>query len=404
MENILILGGGYAGLSAALGLEGTGAQVTLVNRHSYHHMTTLLHQPVVGRRSYQDVSVWLKEVLPSSIQFIRGTVDAIDPSSRSVHIKTRKGKVIESYDLLVVALGWEPRFFNIPGLKEHALTLHSLNTSRLTKDRIEESLIAYDENPEDDWRTTIVIGGGGLTGVELAAELVESRRKLALSFDLEPGNIRLILIEASPALLSSLDPWLSAKATEYLQDNGVECMTDARITEVRDHVLSLSDGSAVKAGTIIWTGGVRGNSILERCGFPVNRQGRAAVNEFLQAKDHPDIFIAGDCSLTYDNVGKPLPPTAYLAVQQGRHAARNIRRLSAEESLAPYIPKTRGMVLSLGRRHAVGIVLGRRVHGKTAAVLKDALAFNHIREIGGVGLLAKKLWEWAPYLIHLHRG
>ena len=158
MEKILILGGGYAGLAAALGLKDAGAQTTIVNKHSYHHMTTLLHQPVVGRRSYQDVSVWLKDVLPSSIQFIRGTVDTIDPSFRSVHIKTRKGKVKETYDILVVALGWEPQFFSIPGLREHALTLHSLNTSRLAKDHIEEALIAFDENPEDDWRTTIVIG------------------------------------------------------------------------------------------------------------------------------------------------------------------------------------------------------------------------------------------------------
>ena len=403
MEKILILGGGYAGLAAALGLKDAGAQTTIINKHSYHYMTTLLHQPVVGRRSYQDVSVWLREVLPASIQFIRGTVDAIDPSSRSVHIKTRNGKVIESYDILVVALGWEPQFFNIPGLKEHALTLHSLNTSRLAKDHIEEALIAYDENPEDGWRTTIVIGGGGLTGVELAGELVESRKKLALSFDLEPGKIRLIMIEAAPTLLPGLDPWLSAKAAEYLQDNGVDCMTDARITEVRDHVISLSDGSTIKAGTIVWTGGVRGNSILERCGFPVNRQGRLEVNEFLQEKDHPDIFITGDCALTFDNAGKPLPPTAYLAVQQGRHVAQNIRRLLTKELFVPYIPKTKGMVLSLGRRHAVGIVMGRRVYGKTAAILKDALAFNHIREIGGLRLVARKLWEFAPYLIHLHR-
>ncbi len=403
MKKILIVGGGYAGLAAALGLEGESLQITLVNKHSYHHMTTLLHQPVVGRRSYQDVSVWLKEVLPGSIGFIRGTVDTIDPSSHSVHIRTRKGKIIESYDILVVALGWEPQFFNIPGLKEHALTLHSLNTSRLAKDRIEEALIAYDENPEDDWRTTIVIGGGGLTGVELAGELIESRKKLALSFDLEPEKIRIILIEGSPTLLPGLDPWLSAKATEHLQDNGVDCMTDARITEVRDHVITLSDGSAVKAGTILWTGGVRGNSILERCRFQVNRQGRSEVNEFLQEKDHPEIFITGDCAITFDKEGKPLPPTAYLAVQQGRHAALNIGRLLAKQPLIPYLPKTRGMVLSLGRRHAVGIVMGRRVSGKTAAVLKDVLAFNHIREIGGIRLVAKKLWEFAPYLIHLHR-
>ena len=173
MKKILILGGGYAGVSTAINLKDVDAQVTLVNKHSYHHLTTLLHQPVVGRRNYQDLSVGLISLLPPPVKFIRGKVELIRTAEQRVNVKVR-GKVIYlDYDILVIALGWEPQFFSIPGLKENALTLHSLNTSRLAKDRIEEALIAYDENPDERWRATIVIGGGGLSGIELAGELID---------------------------------------------------------------------------------------------------------------------------------------------------------------------------------------------------------------------------------------
>ena len=403
MKKIFILGGGYAGVSTALGLKGLNADVTLVNKHSYHYLTTLLHQPVAGRRSYQDLSVELKSILPSPVAFMRGTVDKIDPASSTVSIKTRAGTVSQEYDILVIALGWEPQFYNIPGLKEASLTLHSLNTSRLAKDHIEEALILYDENPEESWRTTIVIGGGGLTGVELTGELIDSRRKLAKSIETDPEQIRLILVEGAPTLLPGLDPWLAEKATSYLKNNDVQCLTDTRITAVGNQALELSNGKNLKAGTVIWTGGVRGNSLLEKNGFPVNRQGRTDVNSFMQAVNHPNIFVAGDCALVKDSQGNPLPPSAWLAVQQGKWVAQNIRMLLAGKGLLPYRPEVPGLIISLGRRNAAGVVAGRRLSGKTAAIIKDTLAFNHLRRIGGFRLVFKKLWEWAPYLIHLHR-
>lgn len=138
MKRILVLGGGYAGVSTAATLHGIKAEVTLVNHHSYHHLTTLLHQPVVGRREYRDLSLSLQDVLPSSVRFLRGRVTRIAPRENSVEILNRDGQQHLTYDILVIALGWQPQFFDIPGLRHDGLTMDSLYASRLVHGLIGE--------------------------------------------------------------------------------------------------------------------------------------------------------------------------------------------------------------------------------------------------------------------------
>ncbi|PLX91846.1 MAG: NAD(P)/FAD-dependent oxidoreductase [Desulfuromonas sp.] len=401
---IVILGGGYAGVSAAVRLGGTSANVVLVNKHSYHHLTTLLHQPAVGRRGYTDLSVGLREVLPSCVDLVRGRVMAITPEQKSVTVKTRQGEKQLTYDYLVLALGWEAEFYQIPGLREHALTLEDLNTSRLTKDRIEEALIAFDENPEQGWRRSIVIGGGGLSGVELAGELADSRQKFATAFDLKPEDISIHLVDGAPGLLHGLDPWLSQETTAYLTARGVQVHSGTRISQVKDRAVVFENGNTLEAGTVIWTGGVRANRLVERAGFAGNRQGRAEVDAFLRSKAYPEVFIIGDCALVNDAQGNPLPPTAQLAVQQGVWTARNLRRVIKGKALQPYKAVTRGIVLSIGRRYALGVVNGYRISGVPAGMLKDAIAYKYLFSIGGPLLTLKKWWSWAAYASAMRRS
>lgn len=233
MKHIVILGGGYAGASAAVELHGIKAQVTLVNHHSYHHLTTLLHQPVVGRREYRDLSLPLRDVLPKPVRFLRGRVRQIVPRENRIEIQTREGRQSLVCDIMVIALGWQPQFYDIPGLRQYGLTLDSLNASR----------------------TAI-----------------------------------------------------------YLQEKQVECLANTRIAEGLPDGVLLSDGTKIQAGVVIWTGGVRSNILVQESGLEVNRDGRAIVNEFLQAKGYDNIFVLGDCAAPTGADGNILPPTAQLAV------------------------------------------------------------------------------------------
>ncbi|MDH3327796.1 MAG: NAD(P)/FAD-dependent oxidoreductase [Desulfobulbaceae bacterium] len=403
MKHIMILGGGYAGVSAAVRLRGIKAAVTLVNHHSYHHLTTLLHQPVVGRREYRDLSLPLRDVLPRPVRFQRGKVLKIVPQENRIEMQTREGRKSLTCDIMIIALGWQPQFFNIPGLREYGLTLDSLNASRLVHDRIEESLIAFDENPEEKWRTSIIVAGGGLSGVELMGELADSRAELARAFDLQPKDIKLCIIEGSHGLLHGLDSWLAEQAAVYLREKQVECIANTRIAEGLADGVVLSDGTKIQAGVVIWTGGVRGNMLVEESGLEVNREGRAIVNEFLQPRGYDNIFVLGDCAAATGGDGTFLPPTAQLAVQQGEWVACALNSLIKGDKMEPYHPRMEGILLSIGRSHALGIVRGHHVTGKVAGMLKDFIAYRYIYKIGGFSLALRKFREWRSYSALLRR-
>jgi len=403
MKHIVILGAGYAGISAAVKLRGIKADVTLVNHHSYHHLTTLLHQPVVGRREYRDLSLPLKGILPEPVRFLRGRVLKIVPQANSIEIQTREGRQSLTCDIMLIALGWQPQFFDIPGLREYGLTLDSLNSSRLVHDRIEESLIAFDDNPEEKWRTRIIVAGGGLSGVELAGELADSRAELARTFDLQPQDIKIYLIEGSHGLLHGLDPWLAEQTTIYLQEKEVECLANTRISEGLPDGVLLSDGSKIQAGVVIWTGGVRGNILVQESGLEVNRDGRAIVNEFLQARGYDTIFVLGDCAAATDEKNTVLPPTAQLAVQQGNWAAAALHALIKGARIQPYRPRMEGILLSVGRDHALGVVRGHHISGRIAGMLKNLIAYRHIYRIAGAFIALKKIMEWRSYSALMRR-
>lgn len=399
---ILILGGGYAGVSAAVHLRPLAAsgkaQVTLVNQYNYHYLTTILHHPTVWHTGYEEVSVYLPELLGPHVGVLRGTVQSIDPPKQRIKVKTRGGTKTLTYDYLIVALGWEPQFYDIPGLEEHALVLRNLSSAQLIHSRIVMAMAAYDENPSDHWCTRIVIGGGGFTGVELAGEMADWRPRLAKTFDVDPQEIRITVIEGSETILAGFDPLLIEQATRTLKRKGVELLTGARIACVDPHCVVLGDGSKLDAGVIIWAGGVRGHHLVEQSDLGVNRQGRAHVNEFLEARDHPDIYIIGDCALAVGEHGRPLPPTAQIAVQQGYCAAKNLCRKLAGRGLEPFQPQRLGIFVSLGRKEALGVLnltrfLQLRFSGWAARMLKNQIAHRYLWSIGGPGLVLRKIRE-----------
>ncbi len=394
--HVLILGAGYAGLTCALGLRDLDAEVTLLNRHDYHHLTTMMHEPAVGRRAFSEVTVDLPGLLAEGeIRLLRGEVSSIDLRAQSVEVEQAGETQALDYDFLVVALGSVPRFFDIPGLEEHALTLHNWSEAKRIHLRVEESLIDYKDHPEDDWRAHVVVGGAGLTGVELAGELADWCASVAREYGIPPEKLRVTLVDGSPTVLSSCQDCqdrVIPLATKILESKGVEIVTGVHVDAIEPHCVRLNDGRALDAGLIVWTGGVQGAPVIEQSGLAVNRQGRARVNEFLQAEGHPEVFVLGDSAAATDQNGGLLPPMAQLAAMQGPKVAANFHRLLNAEPMQPCYPRRMGVFLSLGQRDALGVIENRyHFKGAPARIIKNMIGYGYLTSLGGLRLAWAKL-------------
>ncbi|EKP95110.1 NAD(P)/FAD-dependent oxidoreductase [Thermaerobacter subterraneus] len=392
--HVVILGAGYAGFAVARGLRAAPARVTLVNPYPYHYFTTLLHEPVARPRLRERIALPLAPYLPPNVALWLGRAVAVDPGRRVVDVEDRATGAVRRLeaDLLVVAVGSEPLFFGIAGLEERALTVRDLSSGPVIRSTVEQRLARYaagDLGPEG---RRIVIGGGGYTGVELAAELAEARVDLARETGVAPGAIEIFLVEAAPSLLPGFDPPLVRYVTRFLEKAGVRVITGTPIREVTPRHVVLADGRRLEAGTVIWTGGVRAHRLVEQAGFEVDRRGRALVGPDLQARGFAGVYLAGDAAAFPGEDGRPLPPTAQVALQQGEYLGRALARRLRGQPVEPFTPHLLGTVISLGRRDGVGLLRnGYRVTGHAARVLKSATLWRYLYRIGGASLVARVL-------------
>jgi|GEM_PF-251160 len=393
---ILVLGAGYAGVTCVLGLQNLDAKVTLINQNDYHYLTTLLHEPAVGRRDFHEVTVDLPGLLQNTdIAFRTGSVTAIDVEAQTVTLVFSEETDTLDYDFLVVALGSKPEFYRIPGLEENALTLNNWSEAARLHLRVEEALIDFKEHPNELWRTHIVIGGAGLTGVEVAGELADWCKTLTKSYGISSKQLKISLVDGSSTVLAACQDCqdrVIPLATKILQRKGIQIHTGVHVQAIEPHRVVLSDGQVLEAGLIIWTGGVRGNPLLEAAGFALGRQKRALVNDYLQAKDHPEIFVVGDSAAATDARGNVLPPTAQAAIQQGPMVADNFQRLFSRKPMRSCVPRKMGVLLSLGEKDALGVIENKyHFSGWVARTMKNAIAYQYLASLGGLRLAWTKL-------------
>lgn len=393
----LILGGGYGGLRVALDLsrligKHPKTKITLVNKHDYHQFRTELHRTAAGTASPDRIRIPFQTILRGlPIEFVKGEVTKIDPEQREVSLQYNQ-KI--SYDRCVVALGSRPEFYNIPGLKEHALLIQNLNSAARIRRHLEAQIAkaAELESPiERRPYVTVAVGGGGLTGVEFVAELAERLPQVMQRHGLPPEELRLITIEASPEILRGMDQRLVQTAQRRLAENGVQLWLNTRIVALHADKVELEGAAPLHTKSFIWTGGIRGNEVVEAA-FTTKAQGRAVVNEYLQSVDAPDVYIIGDCALAlHPKTGNPVAPTAQNAIAQGRLVARNIAAEMTGQPLKPYQAQNFGMVASLGKGVAVADVAGYPLVGIPAALLKDLITLRYIWSIGGPKLLFRRI-------------
>lgn len=392
---ILILGGGYGGVTLAANLKRVAASgkadITLVNKSNYHYLTTLLHHAILQPIIYKKVAVNIPRLLGSGINFVRGSVQTINWKNKQVEVATRSGGQTLSYDYLVIALGWEPVFYGLPGLKEHAFVLEDLRSAHQIYTHIEESFMEYDKHPDQEWRTHIVIGGAGPTGVEIAFDLTEGLEAIAIAYDIDPKKITLVLVGK---LLEVFDETLREHVKHQLRLRGID-VDEEFIERVDEHAIELKSRRYVEESVLIWCGGVRANSIIEKSGFAVDKHGRANVNNYLQSVDSPGVYVIGDCACATDERGQPLIMTAQFAAQEGKYLARALRTRLAGGTPGPYRPRNLGMFVSVGRRHAIGVFyLGRiriKMSGTLGHLVKFAANSRYLYGIGGLRMVLKKM-------------
>ncbi|WP_077618202.1 NAD(P)/FAD-dependent oxidoreductase [Bacillus sinesaloumensis] len=387
-RKIVILGAGYGGLLTALTLRkytsNEEAQITVVNKYPTHQLITELHRLAGGTTTEKAISFPLTKLFKNKdINVVISEVTSFSVDDREIHLAD--GAVLD-YDNLVVALGSQTGYFGIPGLEENSFVLKSVEDANRIYQHIESKIAAYAEskNPAD---ATIVIGGGGLTGVELVGEIVDHFPKIARQYGVDFNDLDIKLIEAGPKILPVLPDDLIGRATESLAKRGVDFLTGLPVTGVEGNKISLKDGSTIEANTFVWTGGVAALPIVQESGLECDR-GKAVIDEYLRSKSHPDVFVVGDASVALpSDGGRPLyAPTAQVAWQMGETCGYNLFAILKGQKLEEFSPINSGTLASLGRKDGVASVGSNNIplKGLPASLMKEA---SHVRYLSHIKAL-----------------
>jgi NADH dehydrogenase len=391
---IVIAGAGYAGLHAALRLtarlrNSPETELILVDRHDYHQAITELPRVAGGTRDADAVRIPLQDTLSKRVRFAQTEINGFDLANR--HLLTSSGPV--AWGRLVLTLGSRPNDFNIPGLAERTLSLYSADDAERAWSAADKTLIdaASAADPEEQRRlATIVIGGAGATGVELAGGLAEVLPEVAKRHGLTTSQPTVLLIEAGPTILAGSSPQLIDKAATMLARLGVQIRTNAAIAEATAEGFRLTDGQLVAGGVFIWAGGVKAPALVANSALPTGHNGRVKVDQYLRALDHPDIYVAGDlASVTDPRTGHVLPALAQIALEEGETVARNLVAELKGRPLEAFTFRNKGFVVSVGTTRGVAEIAGITTSGHLAHLLKDAIEWEYRESV-------KHLRGWDP--------
>lgn len=401
---VVIIGGGFGGLYAARHLRNQPLDVTLIDKENYHLFLPLLYQVAIAGLSPGDIATPLREVFSpnKNIRTVMGEVTDIDVEKRQV---LSSGGMLP-YDALIVATGAEYTYFGNDGWKPYAPGMDGLESALEIRRRI---LSAYEQAEQESDPAkrqalmTFVIIGAGPTGVELAGAIAEmARRTLKGDFrTTDPNQTRVILIEMLDRVLPPFPEDLSATARASLEELGVTVRTGTKVVEITDtHVTVESKEGAqeeIPCYTTMWAAGVKASGLSkvlhEKTGVELDKGGRVKVAPDLTIPGHPEIFVVGDM-VHLEHKGNPLPGLAPVAMQQGTHAAKQIRgRLLAGKPTEPFRYTDRGTMATIGRASAVADLRIVHVSGFVAWLI---WLFVHLMYLVGFRnrLVVFVQWMW----------
>ncbi|MCL6570384.1 MAG: NAD(P)/FAD-dependent oxidoreductase [Bacillus sp. (in: Bacteria)] len=394
MENekkkVVILGGGYAGLMTAVTLQKkvhpSRIEIYLVNNKDYHYITTKVHEAGAGTVNPDSIKLPIHELIDSErVTFIQDEVIGLDPERKKVLCKNKT----LTYDYVVVGIGGAPKTFDIPGLEEHAFFLFNWEGTYRLRMHIEEQFQKFSQQPNG--KLNLVIGGTGFTGTEFIHELKKGIPALCQKYKVVPNDVQIIVVEPNQEVLQGYPDSIVRDAVTSFNDIGCEFKIGVPVTKVEKEKVILEDGMEILTKTFIWAGGVQGNPILEGIGFEL-LDGRVKLNEYCEVPGNHDVYVLGDTSVCFNEKGVPYPPTAQIAIQQGQYCAYNIAMKIYGQPAKPFHYIYRGMVLSLGKGNASGIVYNHHINGHFASFMKWVIEMRYYFMLGGIHLV-RKHWK-----------
>jgi NADH:quinone reductase (non-electrogenic) len=361
--HVVIVGAGFAGLSAARALDERKVRVTVIDRNLYSTFQPLLYQVATGGLNPGDVSYAVGGFTgPRHARYIRGQLVSVDTEARQV--KLADGRAL-GFDYLILAAGVAATFFGVEGAADNTVGLYTRYDAIVLRDHVMNVFeqMSADESNRD---FTITVVGGGATGVELAGTLGELRdAALRATFpDVDPARMHIRLVEMMPALLMPFDPRLRDYAQRQLALRGVDVHVGTEIREVRPSSVILGDGREFPADLVVWAAGVAAAPAVADWGLPQGKHGRILVQPDMRVQGQERIFAVGDIALQPD---QPSPQLAQPALQEGKHAARQVMNLVAGQPTTTFGYHDKGMMATIGRRSAVvQLAHGARITGTPA--------------------------------------
>jgi NADH dehydrogenase len=405
-HRVVVVGGGFGGLNAAMALKRAPVRVTLIDRRNFHLFQPLLYQVATGGLSPANIAAPLRWILrrQKNCEVVLAEVVGFDLETRRV---LTSGDDV-SFDSLIVAAGARHSYFNHPEWGQLAPGLKTIEDATDIRRRVfsafERAEQEHDAEVRRAWLNFAIVGGGP-TGVELAGALAEiARHSLTQDFrSINPADAHITLVEAGPRVLGAYAEDLSEKALASLNRLGVTVRTGTLVTEITPLDVELKSSMGVErwpARTVLWAAGVQASplakALVSAAGCAVDRAGRIAVERDCSVPGHPNVFVIGDMSFYADADGKPLPGVAPVAIQQGKFVAKVIRARVAGKPLPEFRYHDLGSLATIGRSAAVAQFGRVKVSGFLAWVM---WLFIHLMKIVNFRnrLLVLMQWAWSYF-------
>jgi NADH dehydrogenase len=399
----VIVGGGFAGITAAHVLGDKPVQVTLIDRSNHHLFQPLLYQVALATLAPSDITAPIRWLLRGyrNVEVLMESVDAVEPDRNA--IKLASGTEIP-YDYLILATGARHSYFGHPEWETEAPGLKTLDDALTIRNRFlsafEQAEMCDDPAERRAWQTFVIVGGGP-TGVELSG-LIPEIAKHALHGDFHHADTRrtrVILVEAGQRLLPAFPEDLSQHTLRDLEELGVEVRLGCTVTEIEPGVVEL-DGEKIQARTVFWAAGNKASPVLQSLGAPLDKAGRVQVEPDLSVPGHKNVFVVGDSAAFVDR-GKPVPGVAPAANQEGGAAARNVLNDVAGRPRETFHYFNKGDLATIGRQKAIANFGFVHVTGRLAWWL---WLFVHIMYLAGFRNRVSVLIQWAYAYITYQRG